>query len=136
MKQYVLDSSAILIYLRDAPDAVRVEKLLREAAEGLVGLGISAVNWAECRHHLVRELGAKETERLLNSIAKGMEIVAADRQMSELAGDLKCRIKASLADCFAAAVTKLRRATLVTSDPEFQALKPEIKILWLESRNT
>ena len=39
--------------------------------------------------------------------------------------------KLSLADCFAAALAKERKAELVTGDPEFKPLDHEIKIGWL-----
>ena len=39
--------------------------------------------------------------------------------------------KMSYADCFAAALAKLRSAELITGDPEFKAVEGEIKIGWL-----
>ena len=38
----------------------------------------------------------------------------------------------SLADAFAAALAKEKKAELVTGDPEFKALEKEIKIHWLK----
>jgi hypothetical protein len=35
------------------------------------------------------------------------------------------------ADCFAAALAKIRKVELVTGDPEFKELEKEIKIVWL-----
>jgi len=37
----------------------------------------------------------------------------------------------SYADCFAAALAKLRRAELVTGDPDFKQVEGEVKILWI-----
>ena len=39
-----------------------------------------------------------------------------------------------LADAFAAALAKEKKAELVTGDPEFKALAKEIKINWLQSK--
>ena len=37
-----------------------------------------------------------------------------------------------LADAFAAALAREKKAELVTGDPEFQALKKELKVVWLK----
>jgi predicted nucleic acid-binding protein len=37
----------------------------------------------------------------------------------------------SYADCFAAALAKLKKAELVTGDKEFRQVEGELKILWL-----
>jgi predicted nucleic acid-binding protein len=95
---------------------------------------MSSVNWAECRHLVTRRHGAATAEELLSKIGKGVEIVAADRAQADLVGNLRCRFNASLADCFAACLAIDRRATLVTADPEFEALRREIKIMRLEAR--
>jgi predicted nucleic acid-binding protein len=49
-----------------------------------------------------------------------------------VAADFKARHKLSLADAFAAALAKERKAELITGDPEFKALEKEIKIGWLK----
>jgi predicted nucleic acid-binding protein len=37
----------------------------------------------------------------------------------------------SLADCFAAALAKQRKAELYTGDPEFRAVETDLKIIWI-----
>ncbi len=44
----------------------------------------------------------------------------------------KARLKISLADAFAAALAKEKKAELVTGNPEFKPLEGEIKINWLK----
>jgi predicted nucleic acid-binding protein len=51
--------------------------------------------------------------------------------MAELAGEIKASRKMSLADSFAAALAKQREGRIYTGDPEFRALEPEWKIVWL-----
>jgi predicted nucleic acid-binding protein len=51
--------------------------------------------------------------------------------MAELAGKIKASRKMSLADCFTAALAKQRNGEIYTGDPEFKALEPEWKIVWL-----
>ena len=47
------------------------------------------------------------------------------------AAELKAQYPISYADAFAAALAIERGATLVSGDPEFSALTPEINLLWL-----
>ena len=61
-----------------------------------------------------------------------IEFHPADRRLSDLAADFKARFKMSLADAFAAALAKDKKAGLVTGDPEFKALEKEIEIVWLK----
>jgi predicted nucleic acid-binding protein len=51
--------------------------------------------------------------------------------MAELAGKIRASRKMSLADCFSAALAKQRNGAIYTGDPEFKALEPEWKIVWL-----
>jgi ribonuclease VapC len=60
-----------------------------------------------------------------------IEVHAADRRLADVAAGFKARFKISLADAFAAALAKERKAELVTGDPEFRVLEKEIKIRWL-----
>jgi predicted nucleic acid-binding protein len=55
----------------------------------------------------------------------------ADQLLAEIAGEFKAAKRMSLADCFAAALAKQRKADVATGDPEFKAVEDEIKILWL-----
>jgi predicted nucleic acid-binding protein len=64
-------------------------------------------------------------------LAAPIEFHAADRRLADVAAGFKSRFKISLADAFAAALAKERKAELVTGDPEFRALEKEIKIRWL-----
>ena len=50
------------------------------------------------------------------------------RQMADTVADFKARFRMSLADAFAAALAKEKKAELVTADPEFRALEKEIKV--------
>lgn len=60
-----------------------------------------------------------------------IEIVPADQDLAELAGELNATKKMSLADCFAAALAKQRKADIYTGDPEFHAVESEVRISWL-----
>jgi len=54
------------------------------------------------------------------------------RALADTAADFKARFKMSLADAFAAALAKDKKAELITGDPQFKALEKQIKINWLK----
>ena len=59
------------------------------------------------------------------------EFQSTTHALADCAADFKARFKLSLADTFAAALARERKADLVTGDPEFKALEREVKIHWL-----
>jgi predicted nucleic acid-binding protein len=65
-------------------------------------------------------------------IALPIELHPADRELADLAANLKSRVRFSLADAFAAALARKHKAGLVTGDPEFRAAEREIKINGLQ----
>lgn len=57
---------------------------------------------------------------------------STSRALADTAADFKARFKLSLADAFAAALAKEKKAELITGDPEFKAVEKEIKVGWLK----
>ena len=129
----VLDSFALIAYFRDEPGAETVESLLVTAGKKDVPLHMTDVNYAEARYAIVKKDGAAAWEQAAK-ILQGLpiEFHATTRALADSAADLKARFKISLADAFAAALAKEKKAELVTGDPEFKALEKEIKIIWLK----
>jgi predicted nucleic acid-binding protein len=134
LKQYVLDSSAIVRFVSDEAGAQTVESVFQEGRRKTAHIAISAVNWAEARQVLTKRNGLGSARTMLDPISRGIEISPADQTHAEAAADLRSRFNGSLADAFAASLALNRRATLVTSDSEFGALSRELKILWLEGK--
>ena len=129
----VLDSHALLAYFREEPGGEMIKALLRRAADSNQPLMMTEVNYAEVQYIIRRKEGNEswaETARVLESLP--IEFHPATRPLADLAADFKARYKLSLADAFAAALAKERKAELVTGDPEFKALAREIKIVWLK----
>jgi predicted nucleic acid-binding protein len=128
----VLDSFALLALFRDEPGGEAVSLLLERAGQRDQPVHMTEVNYAEVQY-IVR---MKDGDAAWATIARELksapiEFHPADRRLADLAADLKSRFKMSLADAFAAALAKERKAELVTGDPEFKALEKEIKINWL-----
>ncbi len=133
MRATVFDSYAVLALFFHETGAEQVTELLQEAAVADRPILITAMNWAEVLYRVAREQGdagvadAKRFERTMP-----LEVVSADRDLAELAAEYKAGHKMSLADAFAAALAKQKKATLMTGDPEFTEVESEIKIDWLK----
>ncbi|MCW5548674.1 MAG: PIN domain-containing protein [Opitutaceae bacterium] len=129
----VLDSYALLTFLRGEAGEAQVAALLEKASVRDLPLQMTEVNYAEVKYIVVRKDGAERWQEIARELpALPIEFHPADRRLSELAGDFKARFKMSLADAFAAALARSRKAELVTADREFKSVEGEIKILWLK----
>lgn len=133
MKTTVLDASALLAMFFGQPGMEQVRDLFHKAAEADKPLLISAVNWAEVLYKLQSKHGKEglETARHFERTMP-LEVVPLDRDLAEAAASLKAEHDLGLADAFAAALAKNKKAELVTADTEFKALEKEIKINWLK----
>jgi len=128
----VLDSYALLALLRDEPGAEIVAGLLERAGQQNRSVHMTEVNYAEVQYTIRRKDGETVWASIAGELlAAPIEFHAADRRLADVAAGFKSRFKISLADAFAAALAKERKAELVTGDPEFRALDKEIKIRWL-----
>jgi ribonuclease VapC len=133
-KQYVLDSYALLAYFEGEPGGDRVKELLESAWEGKCHLYISTVNLGEVLYIVERERGLPKAQEVLARIDElPLELVSADRALMLAAAHLKAQLPIAYADCFAAALSRLKNAPLVTGDPEFRHIPPEHgwQIEWL-----
>lgn len=95
---------------------------------------MSDVNYAEVKYMLLKKDGATAWEQA-SEVLKSLPIDfhPTNRALADAAADFKARFKISLADAFAAALAKEKKAELVTGDPEFKPLEKEITIRWLKS---
>jgi predicted nucleic acid-binding protein len=131
----VLDSWALIAFFEDEPAAEQVEKLLAHAAAEKYRLLLGVVNWGEIYYNTMREVSQQAAERLAREIAAlPIEIVGVgeDLALARQAAIYKATRKMSCADCFAAALARVRNSELVTGDPEFKEVEKEIKVVWLK----
>ncbi len=128
----VLDSFALLAYLRDEEGAERVQQLLERASRKGGSLLMTELNYAEVKYITLRKQGVGAWRQVQDALVTlPLEFVPVDREIADLAADFKSKLSLSLADACAAALAKNRKAELVTGDKEFEPLEGEIKILWL-----
>ena len=132
MKSYVLDSFALLAYCENERSADQVSSILQKALHGQVEIFLCVVNWGEMYYIALREGGTARAELYRTTIAKyPIMLVEANKELTLQAAQFKAFHKISFADAFAAALSKLKKAELITGDKEFKSLEKEIKIHWL-----
>ena len=135
MATKVLDSWALIAFFEDEPAAEEVEKILQRAADEKHKLLMSVVNWGEIYYNTMREVSQKAADQKTRDIAAlPIEIVGVgdDLALARQAAIFKATHKMSYADCFAAALAKIKSAELLTGDPEFKEVEKEIKVAWLK----
>jgi predicted nucleic acid-binding protein len=133
MKTTVLDASAMLAMFFGQPGVEQVRDLFHKASETDRPVFISVVNWAEVLYKMERKHGKAgyDTARQFEHTTP-LEAVPVDRELAETAAHLKNEHGLGLADAFAAALAKQKKAELVTADTEFKSVEKEIKINWLK----
>lgn len=137
-REYVIDSYALLAYLEAEPAGDRVRELLEAAKEGKRRLYMCVVNLGEVMYIVERERGLPKAQETLARIDElPIEILDVDRTLTLVAAHLKMDCPIAFAGCFAAALSQVKNAPLVTGDPEFRKVKPDslLQIEWLTSNN-
>lgn len=128
----VLDAFAVLAFFYNEPGADIVQNLMENAGESKVDLLIPVINAGEVWYRISRGNSPELADRSLQELqAIGIELVEADWSLTRQAAAFKAMGNISYADCFAAALAKLRNCPVVTGDKEFAQLENEIKIEWL-----
>jgi predicted nucleic acid-binding protein len=59
----------------------------------------------------------------------------ADYELTKLAAEFRVQHKLPYADCFAAALASDRKASVATSDKDFEEVEKQVNILWLTGDN-
>jgi len=132
LENAVLDSYAVLAFLFKEKGHEIVLGLFEEALEADKKLPIASPNWAEVRYMVERKAGAgRWADVKAKLLGLPLDIIEADQELAEVAGEIKAFHKMSLADCFAAALDRLKKAEIYSGDPEFRAIEAEQKIVWL-----
>lgn len=129
---YVLDSYALIAHFEDDAGGEKVRRILRAARGGKTRLYLSVINLGEIYYNTVRERGVEKAEETMFMIEQlPVSIIDADKTITREAAGLKARYPIAYADCFAAALGILKRAKVVTGDPEFRKIAERVKIEWI-----
>jgi predicted nucleic acid-binding protein len=133
MKTYVLDASAVFVFLQKKPGATKVNEILKHAMRDHAQVLMSAVNYAEVYGTISREHGADRARTTMNAVGSlPLNLLDATLHRCLRAADVKNQYKLYYADSFAAALAIEHKATLVTSDSDFRRLGQSVPVLWLK----
>ena len=120
----VFDTEALLIFYLGELGADKVQQLLEKTQKGESAGYLNIVNLTEFSYILQRRDPELAKEKEQNLRAFGLEIVPVlDNELWRVAANLKAGHPLSLADSFAAATAKIKRARLVTGrDEEYKSV--------------
>jgi predicted nucleic acid-binding protein len=133
---YVLDSFALIGYLENKPFAQEIEDLLYRAKNNISRLYLHTLHLGEVYYITLREQD-RDLADLAYSRIKSFPInfiYLIDEELLLAAATLKANYSISYADSFAAALARIRNASLLTGDPEFRHLEKDgvLKLAWLD----
>ena len=129
----VLDSYSLIAYFEAEAGAETVAAALKNARDSGISLLLNVVNWGEVYYITLREAGGERADEVAQVISSlPIEIVIPDLDLTWEASRLKSRGGIAYADCFAAALAKVRKAELMTGDPEFRRLEDVVTIFWID----
>jgi len=136
MTVYVLDSSAVLRYVDREAGSDRVIAIFKACVLGRDRVRISAVQWGEIAGSVRKKFGAKNQNRILDSlIPLDLEIVPASGERAARAAELRVDHGISYADAFAAELAMENpNRVLVTADYGFKAVDDLARIEFLPAK--
>lgn len=132
MSTFVLDTSALLCYLRAEEGAKTVHDLLVSRKHSLK---MHKVNLGEVYYGVLKKDGPEKADQLYGILLQYP--VQYEETLSDplvvTAGRLKVKYHLGFADSFAAAMAMVEGGTLVTKDNDFRSLEKDkiLSVLWV-----
>ena len=131
-KAFVLDTWAVIAYLEDEPSAQQIADLIASAHEEDIPVYMTVVNIGEVWYNIAREVSEEDANTSIKELRDlRIQFENVDWEITQEAARFKSQHKMSYADCYAAALAKLKKADLVTGDKEFKPLEDAINIQWV-----
>jgi predicted nucleic acid-binding protein len=129
---YVLDSFALLAYVRGEAGAEWMKSLLTQAQRGDADLYLTIVNFGEAIYITERSRGLLAAQGLIAAVDQlPITVVEVDRRLTFSAAHLKAHYPISYADAFAVALAQQLGAVVLTGDPEFHPIEELVAVDWL-----
>ena len=131
-KAYVLDSWAVIAYFEDEPAGGQIADLISSAHEAGIPVFMSVVNVGEVWYITAREISAEDADTMVKELRDlRIQFEDAGWELTLEAARFKSQHKMSYADCYAAALSKIKGANLITGDSEFKIVEDQLKIQWV-----
>jgi predicted nucleic acid-binding protein len=130
---FIFDSYALLAYLGGEAGQSRIKDVLSQAQKSRCRTLLCMINFGEILYMTERRRGfaaAQSVQALVENLP--IEIIDASRNLVLDAAHIKATHALSYADAFVIALAQRESGTILTGDPEFQVVKDQVAIEWLE----
>ena len=132
-KSYLFDAFPLLCWLQEESGYEMVDRLLSEAEEERSSISLHIVNLGEVFYRIGRVSGMRKAEEILGRIRLlPVRVLSVTDDDVVAAAKIKAHYPISYADAFAVAKAIQTGATVVTGDPEYQAVAKLINVLWVK----
>jgi PIN domain nuclease of toxin-antitoxin system len=129
--KFVLDSYAVLTYLKEEPGWQEVRDILWQAYN-TNNVFMSYVNLGEVYYIVYRENGPAVADQAISLVKLWpVKFLGANEDSCIIAGRMKAENKISYADAFVIAAALSKKATILTGDREFKSVEDIVNIHWL-----
>ncbi len=131
-KKRLLDSFAILAYLKKENNYQKVVKLLSSNPKECSVI-MNEINIGESYYIISRERGREQADYFVETVLPNLPVEVIPNSFEQIieASRIKAKYPISYADCFAVATAVREKATIVTGDPEFKKVKDLVEVEWL-----
>ncbi|MBN2009050.1 type II toxin-antitoxin system VapC family toxin [candidate division KSB1 bacterium] len=131
----VLDSFAIIGFLKNEPSADIIQTILHNANDSNQQLYMNTINFGEVIYTCLRQQGIAYAQLVESEMLQlPVNYVENDWPLVKKAAFIKWNTPISYANCFVAATAQQFAAKIVTGDPEFKKLEHAFEIEWLPQR--
>ena len=128
----VLDSFALVSLFHREPGWQVVQAALYEQDKAHSRAILNWINWGEFYYIVKRRVGPTKTTEALRLLEQlPIELFPIDQPLVRAAAEIKSDHALSYADAFCIATAQRLDATVLTDDPEFEAVERLIKIRWI-----
>lgn len=131
-KPTVLDSFALLAFLKKEPSFEKVDALLRTAEASGKPVLMNEINLGEVFYIIAKARSIEHAEEFLRRLVT-LPIQSVSNIFPDILGAAKVKalFPLSYADAFAISTAMRLSAVVVTGDPRFHAVAHLVEILWL-----
>ena len=131
-RRSLLDSYAVLVYLKQEANFEIVRDLLRNSGKGRESVLMNQINAGEVYYQVAKQNLSEDMDRFWNQLLQlPILFVQNDFDLIVEAAKLKARFPMAYADAFAVATAVREEASIVTGDPDFKHVESLVKIDWL-----
>lgn len=132
MDRYVLDTSAVFVFLNREKGFARVKTLLENQSKDKQELYLSLLSLGEIYYILIREVGEAEAASIIAKIESlDLHIVEVDTTLTKTSAKIKAKGGLSFTDSLVIATAIKYKAKVITGDQEFKKFAKQVEIEWV-----